>query len=433
MCETKRVWRHKTMRCHDILGVSEIASELEIIESFNCKINQLKTAEGNGLDNVVLERKKQLIEAKDMCINWKNLSFAEKMKRRFAETTKRTSSATQLNACIGPCTCCDKIGGSLCTCDSAGKNDSFCQVCCGSSNPPIVIDVILWLIMIGGFLFSIYSKKKEEQEKIEGEQRRRREEEDRLKADARSAYDRNIESCLNAISASSLAKANEIVKEGAANTKIGREYAVGYFRKIDNKIEQFFKDAIGLGRVDDAKIALSILEYIYPTNSYYSNKSKRLDEMLQYITRKHPLIFGNGYGSINVEIANKIMSISPEMFKTVFTDYTFDFALWYYTLHDPFDEIGYKVICSEMNKHSDKAAMLPDVVSSVIYLAAKFGDSAIRQKGIDYDNIVRKAQNNDDTEMLVTLASLAKWLEDPSTERRIFNNLNDLGVLPKSR
>lgn len=164
------------MRCHDILGIREKASDTEIQTAYYKKKSSL--GEIVGIGSPAYDKKlSEIRKAKEDCLSWHHKSFISRTSERFREMSTSAFSSNQLNElCLGPCTCCDICCGAGCN----SRNDSFCVDCCGISvsglSPAVFCDIGIDIAIVSGIYIAISKDRKEKREHELEEEKKRMEE-----------------------------------------------------------------------------------------------------------------------------------------------------------------------------------------------------------------------------------------------------------------
>lgn len=161
------------MRCHDILGIKENATLIEIEEAYSRKTKNLDKSKDVLLPGSLEIKLKELLNAKNECVAWIDKSAVDRIKGRAAESMQSRTSDIRLNEiCFGPCTftdiCCGACTDALgCDCCCPEIEVSCCYTVCGSQAVPVIADIGIYAWII----WAAYKDKKEKQEKQEREYR----------------------------------------------------------------------------------------------------------------------------------------------------------------------------------------------------------------------------------------------------------------------
>lgn len=183
------------MRFHEILGVSEHSTIIEVQEAYDNRITKLEKSKDTISLEIYSNKKDEIRQAKIDCENWINDGAIQKLQKRIKESTHDYCNSNVLHSSvIGPCTVCDvyvapkccndqdQLCCECCPCCTSG-NDTYCNYCCGdccgddcgpcsSKVMPFELDILIYIIMIIGLIKFIYnkvstSKKEAKQKKVE--------------------------------------------------------------------------------------------------------------------------------------------------------------------------------------------------------------------------------------------------------------------------
>lgn len=147
------------MRCFNILGLKEDATEEEINEKYDRLCVRLEDYKDDVSEDMYQRKQQELEDAKIQCIQFRNSGFAGKTKLRMSNCIDDIEDPNKLyTTCIGPCTCIDtNCMNCLCCCTCDAQNgESCCNMMRGvDSNvaPSTICDILIY-ISIGIWIFS---------------------------------------------------------------------------------------------------------------------------------------------------------------------------------------------------------------------------------------------------------------------------------------
>lgn len=135
------------MKCHNILGVKECASAVEIERAYNQKMRALSMQKGNFEEKAYERKCAEIRKAGDDCNRWLSAGPTDQLKMRAKDLIKPPYKSKRMYSTIDCCTCCN---------DNCGDgNKSFCDsICCSEcQSVPRFFDILFWIVLgvIGGF------------------------------------------------------------------------------------------------------------------------------------------------------------------------------------------------------------------------------------------------------------------------------------------
>jgi len=432
------------MRFHDILGVNERSTNDEIILAYERRVDKVNAS---LCDNETLREKKlsELMEAKDSCLDWKNKSFTKKSMARFEQTCSDITSKNRLNSfCIGPVTfvdmcldtCCWGEGGAIGPCQSCcgePTTDSCCvncmNGCCETNmtfNPLILVDIALYAVLAFGFFKKVNDKRLADEAVAEAQ---------RKKEDAELATDKeNVSNELERLLSKSqnidIRQAKQIIESKPENpfsrTVAKRGFALDVARRYTANVEKELTRVVSKHDFVSAKEIVDFLTYLHPNSDMYSRIKSALEKLCDFYERKSTYIQSQRYGEIDEKKISIIRNINSQKSSLISRDADYiSIAIWHMTLNESFEIARYKAFVNEIRDTFSDNINSIDVAASLMYLKQKNGESFLKNNfDITWRRTLTYITNNYDVEQILSLSSIAAWMNNTEDEKILLSELN---------
>lgn len=145
------------MKCHEVLGVEETASESSVELAYQSKLAALYSCEDSLPHDLMDKKAAELLTAKNDCIAWTSSSNGERLVMRFREKRNLLTNPNVMYASpIGFCSacsggCCGAFEDDTCVECICGENSSDRCVNC-TNKVDIGLYIVAGLAAIGGII-----------------------------------------------------------------------------------------------------------------------------------------------------------------------------------------------------------------------------------------------------------------------------------------
>lgn len=133
------------MKCHEILHISERASEEEIILAYEERVKAVDKLRNGKNDLLVGKKLDELKQALEDCNAWKKRSFRDRTVSRLSECVSNVTSPNRMYTVIGLFSACNADCDDACCggCEGCRGTDEegICGYCCCSQVPCMLLDV----------------------------------------------------------------------------------------------------------------------------------------------------------------------------------------------------------------------------------------------------------------------------------------------------
>lgn len=435
------------MKCHNVLEISERASEEEILSAYTHKIAEVE--QSINVNPIILERKRQeLATAKEECLTWRNKSFPSRISSRVSELSSQVTSPNRLNeCCIGPCSCCDWCCGYAC-CGSAGSHDYGCcaACCCDDSQlsytPTIWCDIALYAgAAISVLVVRIKDKVELEQKLAEERAAAERERAANLQSSEQECRS-TLKSMLETLSVESAqnalmyitGKPTSIPKRDAVN----REFAIKEAKQYIGVIDSACMKAIHNHRLEDATQYLKLLETINSGDRKYKVLTDSINRVMKFLHAQTPYIITAEYADVNATLVSELSVIHAGASLSI-GSHNLQSIVWGMALEKPFDVYSYRALIEQLSG----LGMTIDTISSLIYVDSKFGRDTVERVRQSYWNDLCSFTSKSSPSTILSLASIAAWcgnlnvevyaLKELDKKQNLSGELRDRYELIKSR
>lgn len=410
-----------------MLGISERASEDEILSAYAHKINEIDQNKDVNL-NILEKKRQELSAAKEECLSWKEKTFPSRISSRLSEFSANVSSPNRLNeCCIGPFSCCDLLCGEMC-CGNVGSHEKgFCNACCFNDTlsyaPSIWCDIILYA-GIGIAVLSGHLKAKAELEQKQSEERAaaERERAARLQSseqECRSSL-KNMLLTVNAESAQNVmkyiaGKPESVPKRDTVN----REFAINEAKQYISSIDNACMKAILEHRFEDATQYLKLLSILNPRENKYQKLISSINSVMKFLHAQTPYIITAEYAEIKTTIVNEIKAIHAKSSLSI-ESHELQELVWGLALEKPFDIYSYRTLAINLSGLGKSV----DVMATLIYVDSQYGRSVAERVLPSYYNDLRSFISSSSPSTILSLASVSAWCGNSVIECLALGELN---------
>lgn len=420
------------MKCHDVLGIRERASDEEIQSAYHKKAEMLLGLEGISPD---LREKKlqQLAQAREESLSWREKPFSDKMSMRLSESVANLCAPGRMYACIGPCSCVDE------ECCGEGMNSNMesgcCATCCGF-NCGMWADILMYGIIAVTAIVAISSDAKARQERIAAENLAKAErelQEKRLRETQRQQTRENcaamVKNMMGGFSLSNLLEVSKYLnarpKTPDYTTEANYDLALSEIRKSEDEIVSRYEHALDRHSFFEARDYMHFIAQINKAPSY-QNASKQLDGLCRTINHETPAPLSSHYGAPDKSFVESYGGLDCADIK----DYqeagcSAADVLWAFALAEPFDPFLYSAWANEFPAENESKNPSVDLLASMIYVKGRFGVSSLATVNADLSVLLQDAVKADyPAESIRGLASVAAWSGDKEDERVLLEALS---------